>query len=78
MTKTGLDLVEVAKDIGVIKLNVIYYYKLGQVMDELGAFIEEGAVVFITFDNEELRAAETCALAKIGRASCRERVLVTV
>ena len=50
--KAGLDLVQVWKDIGVIKLNVIDDDGLGKVMKEFGALVEKSRVVLISFENE--------------------------
>ena len=53
-----LDLVEVAVDVGVVELDVVHDHEFGEVVDEFRAFVEEGGVVFVAFDNEILRVAD--------------------
>ena len=43
--KGSLNFGEVPKNVGVSKLEVVDDYCLGQVMDKLAAFVEEGGVV---------------------------------
>ena len=48
-----------------VELHVVHDHQLGEVMNELRTFVEEGRVVFIAFDNEMLRVAQAGALAEI-------------
>ena len=60
MPKAGFDLIEIAKDVGVVELDVVHDQQLGQVMQELGALVEKGGVVFIAFDDENFESVK-CA-----------------
>ena len=70
-----LDRVQIGEDVGVIIFQVIHDGRLRVVMHELAALVEEGRVVFIGFDDEEVRigalavdlAAETGGNAKVHR-----------
>lgn len=62
MVELFLDRFQVVKDIGVIELKVVEDQRTRAVMDKFRAFVEEGAVVLIRFDNKEVaspRRAET-------------------
>ena len=61
--ETEFDFIEVGKDIGVVKLDVVDDDGLRKVMKEFGALVEKGGVVFVSFENEILRIAKGCALA---------------
>src|SRR5438874_12638926 len=65
MFEGGLDGLEVIKDIRVIEFEVVDDGNLRQVVDELAAFVEEGGVVFVPFDDEPLAVGEAGALAEI-------------
>ena len=54
MVELFLDRFQVVKDIGVIELKVVEDQRARAVMDEFGALIEEGTVVFVSFDNEKI------------------------
>src|SRR4051812_7555813 len=47
-----LDFVEVAKNIGVIELDIVYDQQLGEIMNELRALVEKRGVVFVALDHE--------------------------
>ena len=61
-----LDFVEVWKDIGVVKLDIIDDDGLGKVMKEFGPFVEKGRVVFVSFENEIVRIAKGRALRQVS------------
>ena len=68
--KLELDRVEIGENIGVIELDVVHDEQLGQVMNELRAFIEKRGVVFVALDHEIFRVIEAGALPKVLR-ECR-------
>src|SRR5260370_7540530 len=45
--ESGLDGFEIFKNVGVVEFEVVEDGRLGQVVDELAAFVEEGGVVFV-------------------------------
>src|ERR1700709_597161 len=67
MAEAGLDLIEVAKNIRVIELDIIHDYQLRQVMNELRPLVEKRGVVFVAFDHKKLRIVEERALSEIFR-----------
>ena len=65
MFEGGPDRLKVFKNVRVIELQIVDDCHLWQVMDELAAFVEEGGVVFVPFDDEPLAVGEAGALAEI-------------
>src|ERR1051326_1640659 len=63
--KTELDLVDVAKDVGVIELDIVHDHQFGQVMNELRALVEKRSVVFVAFDHEIFGIVEPRTLTEI-------------
>src|ERR1035438_1086736 len=61
----GLDGIEAIEDVSVVELKVVDDCHLRQVMHELAALVEEGGVIFITFDDEPFAVGEARALAEI-------------
>lgn len=59
MVELFLDRFQVVKDIGVIELKVVEDQRTRAVMDKFRAFVEEGAVILIRFDNKEVAFAQT-------------------
>lgn len=59
MVELFLDRFQVVKDIGVIELKVVEDQRTWAVMDKFRAFVEEGAVILIRFDNKEVAFAQT-------------------
>src|SRR5688500_12920555 len=65
-----MDRSEIVENIGVIELDIVDDDDFGQVVDELAALVEEGGVILIAFDDEELAVGETSALLEtIGDAA---------
>ena len=52
MVELALDGGEVVKDISVVEFQVVQYRGAGAVVHELAAFVEEGGVVFVGFNDE--------------------------
>src|SRR5689334_21291400 len=65
-TEGRLDGGEVLENVGVIEFEIIDDGDLGQVMDELAAFIEEGGIVLVAFDNEPGTLCETRPLLEVA------------
>src|SRR5262245_58992595 len=63
MRERLLDRIEILKNVRMIELQVIDQANLGKVMNELAAFVEEGRVVFVAFDDEPFAVGETRPLA---------------
>ncbi|MNY04797.1 hypothetical protein D3C86_1374940 [compost metagenome] len=55
MMELRLDGSKIREDVGVIELKVVQDGGAGAVVDELAALVEEGGVVFVRFDDEEVR-----------------------
>src|SRR5690606_19199260 len=58
MVELQLDILQVAKNIGMVELEIAEDRGAWQVMDELLAIVEEGTVIFIGLDHEKRRIAE--------------------
>ncbi|MND59197.1 hypothetical protein D3C80_503910 [compost metagenome] len=58
---------QVVKDIRMIELKIIEDQRARAVMHELGALIEEGAVVFVSFNHKERAFAQTGRNVEIAR-----------
>lgn len=54
MVELFLDRFQVVKDIGVIEFKVVEDQRTRVVMNKFRAFVEEGVVIFIRFDNKEV------------------------
>jgi hypothetical protein len=54
VVELGLDGADIREDVGVIVFQVVQHRRLGVVMHELGALVEEGGVVLVGFDHEEV------------------------
>src|SRR5690606_28745804 len=59
LVKLPYDLVDVPVDVGMIELEVIEDDGTGPVVDELCALVKKSGVVFIGFDDKQLRIAES-------------------
>ena len=57
MMKLLLDSRQIFKDIGVIKLEIIYHQSVAVVVNKLGALIKKGAVVLIRLNHKNLLPA---------------------
>ena len=49
---------EIGVDVGVVELDVREDERVRKVVEEFGAFVEEGGVVLVAFDDEVARGAE--------------------
>ncbi len=54
MTKSALHILEIAKDIRMIELQVVQHRDVRRVVDKLAALVEKRAVVFIPLDHERI------------------------
>lgn len=59
MVELALDGGEIREDVRVIELQVVHHQGARVVVDELGAFVEEGAVILVRLDDEEGGGTET-------------------
>src|ERR1044071_5372975 len=55
MVELTLDRRKIVEDIGMIELEIVQHGRSRSVVDKLGAFVEEGGVVFVGFDHEQRR-----------------------
>ena len=53
------DFIEVAVDIGVVEFDIVDDENFGQIVEEFSPLGEEGAVVFVAFNDKILALAET-------------------
>src|SRR5689334_7048269 len=58
MTELTLDGLQIGVNIRVIEFQIVEDERARMVVNELGALVEEGRVVFIGFDDEERRIAQ--------------------
>ena len=65
--KLGLDGSEVGKNIGVVELQITDNKGARAVVNKFGALVEEGRVVFIGLDHEEIGLTQSSRLAEIPR-----------
>jgi hypothetical protein len=63
-------------NIRMVKLDIIHYRDLGQVVHELWAFVEIGSVVFVAFDDEVVAPGHPKADAKILRDASNQECRV--
>src|SRR6266516_3834271 len=56
MIELALDSRKIVEDVCMIELEIVQYGSARPVMHEFGALVEEGGVVLIRLDNEELAA----------------------
>lgn len=63
---------EIRKDVPMVELNVIEDEGPWSIMDEFGSLVEECRVIFIGFDDEEGRVAETRGYAEVSRDAANE------
>ena len=63
---------QVGKDVGVVELQIVQHQRAWMVVDELGALVTEGRVVFVSFDDEERGVAETRRDTKVFRYATDE------
>ena len=73
VVKLPLDRVQIVEDVRMIELEIVQYQAARTVVQELTALVEEGGVVFVGFDDEERRRAETGRDAEVpGQAADQE------
>ena len=65
LAKCVLYLVQIFKNVGVIKLNAGQYRNVRTIMQELGSFIEESAVIFIAFRHKIISLRHLMVVVKI-------------
>ncbi|MNM37101.1 hypothetical protein D3C81_478240 [compost metagenome] len=81
VVKLRLDRVQIGEDVGVIVFQVVHDGSLRVVVHEFAALVEEGRVVLIGFDDEEVRigalainlAAEAGGNAKVHRHAADQK-----
>src|SRR5215813_11386792 len=61
----GFDGLEIRKNIGMVKFQVIDNGNFRQVMNELAAFVEKSGVVLVAFYNEPVALREARSLAEV-------------
>ena len=57
MVKLSLDSGKIRENIGMVKFQVVQYYRTWMVMHKLGALIKEGSVVFVRLNYKKWRFA---------------------
>ncbi len=62
----AFDRLEVVEDIGVIELDIVHDRNFGEVVDELGALVEKGGVIFIAFKDVDFGIVKTSPLPEIA------------
>ncbi len=67
VVKLALDGRQVVKNVGVVELQVVEHGGARPVVDEFAAFVEEGGVVFVRFDDEAFSQAQACGHAEVHR-----------
>ena len=67
MMELRLDGGEVGEDVGVVEFEIVEYRGARPVVDELGALVEKGGVVFVGLDDEERAVGEPRGNAEIER-----------
>src|SRR4029453_5889521 len=63
---------EILENVGVVELDVVDHEQLREVVDELRALVEKGAVIFVALDHEMPRVVKERALAKIARQTAND------
>ncbi len=67
----------IIENVGVIKLQIVENQRVGPVMDKLGALVEEGAIVIVRLNHEEITVAQPGGDREvIGQALEREAVFL--
>ncbi|MNO97135.1 hypothetical protein D3C76_888320 [compost metagenome] len=67
-----LDGGEIREDVRVVELQVVHHQGARVVVDELGALVEEGAVILVRFDDEEGGSAQTSGNREVARHATDE------
>ena len=70
--KLAQDRIHVVIDVGMVELDIGDRQGTGAVVDELGALVEEGGVIFVGLDDEEFRRSEAGGDAEIGRHAANQ------
>src|SRR5581483_3908111 len=73
MVELPLNRLNIRINVSVIVFEVVEHHRAGVVVNELGALVEEGRVVFIGFDDEERRLAQTGAATEVGGYATYEK-----
>ena len=71
--KLGLDGSEVGKNIGVVELQITDNQGARAVVNKFGSLVEEGRVVFIGLDHEEIGLTQSSRLAEIPRHAANQK-----
>ena len=67
VVELALDRGEIREDVRVVELQIVHHQGARVVVDELGAFVEEGAVILVRFDDKEGGRAETGGNREVAR-----------
>ena len=76
MVELLLDRGQVRKDVAVVELEVVQHDRARPVMDELRPLVEEGRVVLVGLDHEELRIGEPRRYREVMRDTAHEEARV--
>src|SRR5258706_4795181 len=72
MMELSLDRCKIGEDVGMIKLYIVQNRQPGPVVDHLGTLVEEGGIVFISFDHEIGLCSQPGRYAKVDRNAADE------
>lgn len=61
------DFLDVLVDVGVVEFDVVDDDALGKVVEEFGAFVEEGGIVFVAFEDGERGVGKEGAAVEVFR-----------
>src|SRR6188768_897210 len=72
MPKRILNRFEAVENVGMVEFEIVDECNFRQIMNELAAFVEEGAVVFVPFNDKPFAVGKPGALSKIIGQSADE------
>src|SRR5260221_1239277 len=72
MMELSLDRCKIGEDVGMIELYIVQNRQPGPVVDHLGTLVEEGGIVFISFDHEIGLRSQPGRYAKVDRNAADE------
>ncbi len=76
MVELRLDSGKIGKDVRVIELEIVQNGRTGTVMDELAALVEEGRVVFVGLDDEEIGRRQPRRQPEVARHAAHQEARV--
>src|SRR2546430_6078782 len=72
MMELSLNRCKIGEDVGMIELYIVQNRQPGPVVDHLGTLVEEGGIVFISFDHEIRLCSQPGRYAKVDRNAANE------